>query len=597
MTEEVNPFAGLTMPGTATASHSRGSRESAESDRPVDDHRFPRRGATPVTLKDLSVDLGQLREYNWAEQPWDDQTLEVKVSNASEAGWQVELSWDPAPLDIGTVAIYRVLVGEGHTPDPECADIEGTLLLTMECHAVDALWINPPDSAVRYYDVWCYYGDTLEGALSSPPLPLSSGHVVLPPTGITQYVDYGQVVLSWDGWEDPSRTVRVIRQDPREARAEGIPRPEEGDEAIGSQFVDEDVQPGGDYLYTVFAGVEVDGNLEWSQWSRKRVKVPADVKPVLDLQVLASGDGRTVDLCWTPVPGAEVRVYRSLRRPALEAHRLGPIDVAELTERVNLRATDLLPHRPVYETDKAWIRHVPIPPDSAELHFTPVTTVGQMCVPGRTLDWLSLRPPQEPFVEDRVEWLLVVFEWPVGATDVLLYPSGVGQLVRPAEREPLERISQDDHRVYGGFRVDRRQLTAGAFDIHLCSYRFSDGEHYSDLATITHHSPTLVRYEISTEPKFRGRRVLLTLTADEEVRDAQFRLVWHPTLLPLSLGDSERTLMQRTLNLRERQEVPIDLSAHGIDMPKAGFVRLISRPDQPIAVIDPPINQLCLRSG
>ncbi len=592
MTEEVNPFAGLPKAEAGTAQPSEVTQESQEDDRSANGHPFARRGANPVPLANLSVDLGRLREYNWGEQPWEEQTLDVRVRDEGEGRWRTELSWNPVTLPGASVAVYRVLIGEGDTPDPQCADIEGTLLLTTECSAVDALWLNVPEAAVRHYAVWCYLGASLGEALRSSPYPVASGHVVLPVTGISHSVDYGQVVLSWDGWEDPLRTIRVIKQDPRSARREGIPSPHTGEVAHGGQFVDESVEPGGDYLYTLFAGAEVDGRQEWSNVSRRHVKVPAEVKPVLDLEVFPSGDGTTVDISWTRVPGAEVRVYRSPRQPALAAHQLGPVNIAELQERVNLREEDLLPHRPAYESDKGWIRHVPIPPDCSELHFTPVTTVGESCVPGKTVNWLSLRPPQEPLIEDRVEWLLVVFEWPMGAKDVLLYVSDLGQRIIPAERQPLQRISQDDHRIFGGFRVDRALLKAGTFDIHLCSYGSLGGEHYSEATTVTHTFPILVRYQIRTEPKFRGRKTLLDVWADEEVRDAELRLVWHPTFLPMSAADSARTLIQKTLNLRGHQAVSFDLSGLGVDLPSDGFVRLISRPRQPIAVIDPEISQL-----
>lgn len=597
MADDVDPFEMFrsnSRDGKSGSAPAVGGDEPKQDDPSEDERGYPKCGTNPVDVEGQQVDLYHVPEYNWEEAPWEPQTVLVRSAADEKGRWRAELTWAAPLLAPGAVAVYRVLVGDGFEPDEDCSDVETTLLLTTECEAVDAAWINEPEAPVRFYEVWCYSGDSVERAVTSSPYPVGSCHLIWPVSGLTAEMDHGQVVLSWDGGEDPSRQFRLLRQDPKQARAERVPRPEEGEVVAGSSFVDQDVEPGQKYVYTVYAGTDVNGQLEWSRPARRSVKVPGELRPVLDLAILPSGDGNSVDLCWTRIPGAEVRVYRSETRPALAAEEVGTIGPAELAARVMLQESDRLRYRPTYEGDRAWLRDVAIPPASTELHFTPVTSADHKCAPGRTQDWLRLRPPTDPFVEDRVDWILIVFEWPVGAADVLLYVSEVGQDIVASALTPLDRISHDDHRVFGGFRVDRSRFKAGTCDLHLAAGRFSGHAHFSETVRVTHSFPAMVHYRIATESKFRGSRTLLSIVADEDVRDAEFRLAWNSHFLPLSGADCERVLLKKILNLRRRDPYTIDLSEQVPDLPEDGFIRLLSRPTLPIAVIDPPIDQLRL---
>ncbi len=109
--------------------------------------------------------------------------------------------------------------------------------------------------------------------------------------------------------------------------------------------------------------------------------------------------------------------------------------------------------------------------------------------------------------------------------------------------------------------------------------------------------PALVRYKFETVSTFRKNRCLLSIIADEDVRDAELMLAWNSQMLPLSSADREQILLQTTLNLRRREAVKIDLSERVQHMPQTGFLRLLCRPSSPIALIDPPIEQLRLQGA
>lgn len=559
---------------------------------------YPRWGLSPIDVDGISVDLYKLASYDYGISPWEQTSVSVQSVQDEQGRWRAEISWLPPELPPGHVGVYRVLAGEGEEPDPDCEDVETTLAVTTESSTTDAAWLNLPEAGVRHYEVWCYAGATLEKALVASPHLVGSAFIVWPVSQLSAAVDHGQVVVSWDSPRDAARQYRWIRQTPREARAAGSPRPEEGHEVDVTGFVDSDVLPGEKYVYTVFCGVEVRGRLEWAVPARTKVKVSAVLRPVMDLQVHPREGGTVVDLCWSAIPGADVHIYRSALRPQYAAHEVGVIDEAELSSQVNLRDEDRLRYRPAVEGDLVWLRDVAVPDSSPELYFTPVTSADRRCVPGRAREWVRLQPPEDPFVEDRVDWILVVFQWPEGASDVQLYVSEMNRPVDPAGLPPLERISQDDHRTFGGFRVDRSRFKAGTCDLHLAGRRFSEGEpRYSSTTSVTHVFPALVRYKFETVSTFRKNRCLLSIIADEDVRDAELMLAWNSQMLPLSFADREQILLQTTLNLRRREAVKIDLSERVQHMPQTGFLRLLCRPSSPIALIDPPIEQLRLQGA
>ncbi len=597
-TQNMSPFERLRAAARAQEADVVDDTEAtAEEQDAVDDEQYPRCGDSPVDVDGISVDVYALAPYDYGMAAWERTSVAVRPVQDEQGRWRADLSWLPPDLPSGQVGLYRVLIGDGDEPDPDCEDVETTLCVTSECSASDASWINPPESAVRYYEVWCYAGATVEKALLARPHLVGGAFLVWPVSQLTAAVDHGQVVVSWDGPHDPNQQFRWIRQTPREARS-GTPRAEDAQPVNATGFADPDVRPGDKYVYTVFCGAEVGGQLEWAAPARTRVKVSPVLRPVMDLQVLPHEGGNQVDLCWSVIPGADVYIYRSESKPQYAAHEVGVIDEVELLPQVHLRPEDRLRYRPTIEGDLVWMRDVAVPDTSPELYFTPVTASDRQCAPGKAREWVRLQPPEDPFVEDRVDWILVVFEWPEGASDVQLYVSEMGRPVDPAKLPPLERISEQDHRTFGGFRVERARFKAGTCDLHLAGCRFSEGQpKFSSTTSVTHTFPALVRYRFDIANSFRKSRRLLTIVADEDVRDAELMLTWSGQFLPLSSADREKVLLQTTLNLRRREPVQIDLSERVPEMPQTGFVRLLCRPNIPIALIDPPINQLRLQGA
>ncbi|MEI2786559.1 MAG: hypothetical protein V9E82_12800 [Candidatus Nanopelagicales bacterium] len=167
-----------------------------------------------------------------------------------------------------------------------------------------------------------------------------------------------------------------------------------------------------------------------------------------------------------------------------------------------------------------------------------------------------------------------------------------------AKLPPLERISEQDHRTFGGFRVERARFKAGTCDLHLAGCRFSEGQpKFSSTTSVTHTFPALVRYRFDIANSFRKSRRLLTIVADEDVRDAELMLTWSGQFLPVSSADREKVLLQTTLNLRRREPFRSICPNGCRRCPRRGSSALLCRPNIPIALIDPPINQLRLQGA
>ena len=561
----------------------------AESGPSEDAPGFVVAGTNPVDLDGVAVDLFELPAFDWGMTPWPNQALRVRAVVDAAGEVVANLAWEAPETDSPDVCVYRVLFRDGDRPDDECTDVQGTLTLTCGLGAEDAAAVNPPESAVRFYEVWCYRGVSTQAALKSSPYPLAAAALVWPPSGVDLSFDHGQIVAAWRDVPDASQQFRWAKQSTQTARGY-IPTPDECETAPGGGFVDWDVQPGQKYVYTIYAGGEIDGHLEWSVPVRRQAKAPAALRPVGDLRVIRQEGRYAVDLCWTRIPGVDVRIYRSQARPTVGSHEVGVIPAADLASETELREQDCLKRRPSYEGDVGWIRDVAIPEDCAQLFFTPVTVFEDKCAPGVPREILNLRPPVEPYVEDRVERILVIFEWPQGASDVCLYVSAPGQTIDPATYPQLDRISHEDHRTFGGFRVEREKFKAGTCELHLAACKFGKEARFSEPVSVQHSFPTMLRYRIETSAGIRRTKRTLTIEAQEDIREADLMLAWHPTLLPLTPADREQVLRKWRLELRRGQPESVQLE----DFPGPGFVRLLARPGKPIAVIDPPVGQLLI---
>lgn len=204
----------------------------AESGPSEDAPGFVVAGTNPVDLDGVAVDLFELPAFDWGVTPWPNQALRVRAVVDAAGEVVANLAWEAPETDSPDVCVYRVLFRDGDRPDDECTDVQGTLTLTCGLGAEDAAAVNPPESAVRFYEVWCYRGVSTQAALKSSPYPLAAAALVWPPSGVDLSFDHGQIVAAWRDVPDASQQFRWAKQSTQTARGY-IPTPDECETAPG----------------------------------------------------------------------------------------------------------------------------------------------------------------------------------------------------------------------------------------------------------------------------------------------------------------------------------------------------------------------------
>lgn len=558
-------------------------------------------GRRHLSVDGVEIDVLEMAEDDWADPPHAPLDLSFDLRDVSSGQWALSISW-PAPDD-GDVSVYRVIAGDGERPNTDCDDLDATVGVVTEPQLLDGTTNAVPLAAARYYEVWRYRGASIADAVVRPPYRYAEGFFVWPPINVSANVDHGQAVIAWDLIDDAGLTHRWLRLARREAQNPAHrPGPADAAESPPGGFVDRDAEPGQKYVYLIFSGVEVDGDVIWAdQPHRVRLKIPEVLLPVTDLEIehdLERDD--VVHLSWTPVPSGKVVIYRSATAPREDIHEAGELDVAALaSEEYGLAEEDAIARHPVRRDDEGrmWMRDVSVPRGHAEVHFTPVTQAGPKGVPGRSVGWLRLSPPAGAFLEDRVDWVLIVFEWPSGAEQVNLYATTASGPLDPAAVNPIEIIREDDHLRFGGFRVPRAKFAPGDCRIHLAAQRNYAGESvFSPTCMIEQTFPALVYYALDIRRGRAGKaKVLLTVWGPTPHEGVVMALAWRSGSLPLAQRDTELPKpLCMTPPLRigpDRMTMELTLTA---PLPTAGYLRMLTRPGDQIALMDPPLDTLHL---
>lgn len=576
-----------------------GAASPADGARPDDP---PAVGRRTINVADLDIDVDTMAIWDYAEAPAEPLDAAVRVTAQPGGHWLATLEW-AAPADDGSVSVFRVIVGDGEAPETACDEVDGTLTVTTDTVARDATSINRPDSAIRHYEVWRYVGRTPAEAIAMPPHLYALGQVVWPPLGVRWTVDHGQVVVTWIDLDEPG-LFRWGRQTPREARRHRL-GPDDCHETSGAGLVDADSKPGEKYVYTIFAAANSsgDGITAWSDVPVKvQIKVPEVLVPVMDLDVQRDPDHpQVVNLSWSDPPSGRVEIYRSERAPAPDIHAVGAIEATSLgSAEIGLFEDDRVNHPVSVNDGRAVMRHLPVPEGQAEVHFTPVTVAEGIAVPGLSVSWLRLEPPRGVFLEDRVDWVLLPFEWPDGASQVLLYLTSPGGVPDPKAMAPVLTMSRREHQLVGGMQVPRSLIPPGPCSLHLVSHRrTAEAETFSVSVGLDHTFPVLVRYEVVRRQKMRGSQVLLVLSSGSTVQGVDLVLAHRPDSLPLAPTDSKIIHRFNKVRIPATSEgappVQINLSELlGSALPAQGYWRLLARPESNVALLDPPLDQLRL---
>ena len=563
-------------------------------------------GQRRVVVDNQSVDVAAMAEYDWASPPHEPHEVFFDRRSVGDGQWLLSLTWPEPDETAGEVSVFRVIAGDGEPPDSDCNDVDSTVAVGNEANALDGTTNAVPLAPVRYYEVWRYRGKTVLDAVRRPPYLYAQGHYIWPPVGCGGDVDHGQVTISWEPpGDDDSSVYRWLRLSRREAMNQAHrPGPEEANEASTGGFVDPDAQSGEKYVYLIFSGAEIDGDIEWGeQPHRVTIKVPEVLTPVMDLQVERDPerDG-VVHLSWTTVSSGKVVIYRASQAPRDEIHEAGEVPLEALeTPEYGLQSGDAIARHPTQRdgSGRTLMRNVPLPEGEAEVHFTPVTQASGRGVPGRAIGLLRLSPPKSPFLEDRVDWVLIVFEWPKGAEQVNVYATAAAVDLDPTAATPVEVMRKDEHEEYGGFRVPRAKFAPGPCTVHLVGQtRHAGSVVYSAAVTLEHAFPVLVYYSLAIKRGIGGKpKVTLDVWGPTSADGIRMALAWRSDSLPLSEIDAElaRPLcLTPPLGVRP-QRTTVDLTP-GLtgEVPTSGFLRMLTAPDANVALVDPPLDQLRL---
>lgn len=561
----------------------------------------PRIGGATFEIGGTTLSVADMAGHDWAEEPHPPYALTAKLIAGPMGEWRVELEWpQPAP-ERSSVNVFRVISADGQAPETFCSTPSDTHGVTTGSTFTDDTSVNGPLAASRFYEVWRYSGESVADAIARPPYRYAEGHLIWPAVGLEHDFDNGQVVVHWRVLGDGGASYGWARQLPREAN--NRPSVDSTAPAAPTGFVDPTPEQGRTYVYTVFTGAMVAGELEWGEVpARFNITIPEVLAPVLDLTVgKDTHRPNIVHLSWSKQRGGTVEIYRSDAPPAAEIHLTGEVDESVLVlPEYNLRPADRVMNPALPEGDRMTMRDVPIPAGQAETYFTPVTRSGTECHPGRTQSWLRPVPPENPAAHDRLDWVLVVFTWPAGASQVNLYVTAPGVVIDPVSVQPVASISRDEHLGFGGFQIDRSLLPSGPAELHLCGYKLrADDEAYSEPVTVPISFPALVEYTLTTRiGLFRSRKLTLALAGQVSVPGAEFVLAWRPDSLPLAREDAAKILCKLpkvTVPAAGGPSVPIELTDMLTEkLPTSGFMRLLVRPDSNIALIDPPVAQLTL---
>ena len=523
----------------------------------------------------------------------------------------------PALNDAGSEVLYRVATsGEGLPYSPDAFD---TLLLTTGTRALDG---RAAQTAVRYYTVWAYAGDSVEAATWSQPVLVASGAAVTPPQGCAIAEEGEGAVATWMV-NPPTRRVDIHRFAGGQVRAFSPEHQVFGDQPNLGGFIDPELKPGIKYEYHAVAWAEVaqpDGTvgLQGSPPVILRTERRPRPRPVIDwdYEVHGSEEAPRFDLFWQPPPAGEVWFYRSEERPPSGIDTEAPLEVLE---RMGLGERILFPV--AQEPDgRSSMRNVGWPSGWMRVYVTPVTVVGDRMHPGTPEGFVRVPAVAEPVIHQRVGFQKLAFAWPrtatgkgVAADVVHVYESAPGVPSEDAMTgRPVAEVSPDSYEQDGGVVfAGSTALRQTGSTLHLVPFAYSKGRRIPGPATRIDYPGLLqVTYEVekSLAPFSRTRKVSFRVVSNLNLKSPPpFCLVHNPERLPLDLEDGT-TLAPTPKDDPSAKPgatvVPSGLLANQpsewwvAEAPKVGFVRLFSAVPwdkvRMVAVLDPTVRSLDL---
>lgn len=517
----------------------------------------------------------------------------------------------------GADVLYRVTRSGSRVELPEWS--EDTAIGTST-QLIDE---TAPDWPSIHYQVWAHVGGPDAAPRHMQPSLLAEAAVVVPPQDVLIKADQGRVFGTWRGSSHAGR-VHVYRKPL--AGSSGAPTDPQfriqADRANLEGFVDTDVKGGKRYLYSVALEVMDDGVGEMSPFVEHVVDVPMRVEPVQDFEVIERANelGQVVlDLQWTPPAGASrVEIYISDTPPEdglnHEPQSLEVFPQLGLGERLNYPVRD-------WVGDKKQIPDVLWQDGWSRMHFTAVSTLGDMVFPSKTITKVaSAIKITEAALHQRVSHQVITLTWPQeavgdGGGDSYAFQSVNLFRLRPGADvggaiggQVFDTIAATAYRQNGGMRVD---LGASPCDIALVPVSLQGGVQFMGRPFVLQYQGlTTLQYKVAQpavkNPFAKTVKIAVRLRAPEKMTDTPALVLVHNAhRLPLDPKDGREMSVavkgdqEAVLNrFMEPDEVGVDWTetAWVSEVPASGFVRLFANLGSAqlakFAVIDPPVKNL-----
>ena len=511
----------------------------------------------------------------------------------------LQLGWSPA--DGEGLHVYRVVTSDEWMPYSP-----GSGVLLSAGTTTETVDPRPFTGPTRYVQVWVNTGSDRAEALAAQPRLLAQGTAVAPVTGVELRVSQGIVTGSWSV-HDAIQRVEVHRVPAGDAARKGyLPRHRlTSVRGRATSLRDTGCVPGERYQYRFFAVVTTDeGSEVLSEPVVHTVDVPAPALPVQTLETHRyEEDGRTlIDLQWSsPSERSDVSIYVTRERPVAGYGEELPVSALP---QAGLSSDDREFMKPEIVDGRAVLEGIPWPENSPRVYLTAVTMQGQRACVGATASLVDVGSISHVDLVQRVNWQLLTFDWPLGASSVQVFHSATG-MPRPEGVPPLTQIDKETYEAQGGLRL--RLLQQGELavcDLHLLPISYSEGKPIEGRPVRVSY-PGMLRLlyslvEEQGEPTGRWNRVappsrwFIHLQSDQRQPPPMtlaLVMVWHDARLPLDEGDGTVILRQRVL-VPGFQPVPVA----EFDRSRPGFYRLFVESDSSVpfhvALLDPPLHAL-----
>ncbi|MGY1620449.1 hypothetical protein ACI797_27225 [Geodermatophilus sp. SYSU D00691] len=536
----------------------------------------PAEGTTPERLEEAAAEPAPTPEPTLADYSDDVDMFAARenaVSARPGAPGAVDLSW-PALDPAGRPLVYLVVSSASGVPVRPSAGTR--LLLSAQPRA------EVPVGAGPYFSVFSYSAPDADALPSTSPVLHAAGRVAPEVANLRVSTHPDAVVLSWTAPSGVDR-VRVLRGLPEEHLP---PHFDAGLEIPSNpEFArDTGVLPGRRYEYRVLTQfVDTNtGNRTLSTGVEAVAVIPATPEPVTDLSAEVSGDSAVarIELRWQTPELGRVVIYEANSAPQHAATgrviTLDQLDQLPLGEPVKEPTlfdgpTSVVPSIPFRLTD------------GPRRTFTPVTVIGEQAAVGQAAVVNLLGRVTETEVIERVDWQLLRFAWPVGASFVEVERGARG--AAPDGTAPV-RISQQEYDRLGGLRM---QLPMEGCDLHVRgSVTFGGEWTRGPVTTVSYPGRWILRYRFE-KVGLLGRRRELQLQVDRGWPDFTVAMVRNTGRLPLThLEFSERPT---PFPVRGAMLTPGDwVTVTELPAEEPGFTRLFAyHADFTPIVVDPPM--------